>query len=409
MITKLFQRTALAALCLSILSSNLAAWCCDDIDIHGFISQGVIKSSDNKYFGDSDDTMFDFHEVGLNFSTQVSCDPCDIWAGIQLFTRDLGCIGNNDIIIDWAIIQYTYADWLGFRVGKVKLPLALYNKSRDADVCRTWILYPQSVYDEMFRDYAVAHWGFSIFGNVPLCFAGDVDYEVALGALDLDGESKVLSDAQFLVRMALGVATINDFKASCDYSAVFHLSWNTCLDGLRIGGAYARDRVKLKMLFPSIAVPMTQGSVKVVYEIDVFNAYIEYVWDCLTLTAEYLRMTADMTQDVVAGTGIPGVTTSSTGWDHIGYYFMAEYNVTDCWTVGGYYAISFPDAADKHSTVFKYRRDYDLTLRYDFSDCLALKVEFHKFKGAAHLSQIDNNFTAEEHWYMGLGKVSLAF
>ena len=42
------------------------------INIHGFISQGYLKSSDNNYQGNTEDGTFEFNEIGLTFSTELT-------------------------------------------------------------------------------------------------------------------------------------------------------------------------------------------------------------------------------------------------------------------------------------------------------------------------------------------------
>jgi hypothetical protein len=42
------------------------------LQLHGFASQAVVQTSDNRWFGDSDGTSFDFTEIGLNASLRVN-------------------------------------------------------------------------------------------------------------------------------------------------------------------------------------------------------------------------------------------------------------------------------------------------------------------------------------------------
>ncbi len=59
-----------------------------EVDIHGFISQGYIKSSEYNYIvSDSEDGSFQFNEFGINFTSNLTDD---IHMGMQLIARDLG-------------------------------------------------------------------------------------------------------------------------------------------------------------------------------------------------------------------------------------------------------------------------------------------------------------------------------
>lgn len=66
--------------------------------------------------------------------------------GMQLFAFDRGNYGRDKVTIDWAYGDYRVNDWLGFRAGKVKIPLGLYNEARDNDALRTFIFLPQQAY-----------------------------------------------------------------------------------------------------------------------------------------------------------------------------------------------------------------------------------------------------------------------
>ncbi len=64
----------------------------EDFVIHGFVSQGYLKSTDNNYLGKSKNGSYEFNEIGLNIALPIA-DALRF--GIQLFSRDLGDEGNN--------------------------------------------------------------------------------------------------------------------------------------------------------------------------------------------------------------------------------------------------------------------------------------------------------------------------
>ncbi|MGB5159306.1 hypothetical protein [Desulfobacterium sp. N47] len=70
------------------------------VSIHGFISQGFLTSGEYNYLAHNSKTgSFEYNEMGINFSKQVT-DKLRI--GAQIFSRDLGDVGNNKVTIDWA-------------------------------------------------------------------------------------------------------------------------------------------------------------------------------------------------------------------------------------------------------------------------------------------------------------------
>ncbi|MFH2000258.1 MAG: hypothetical protein ABIK28_11295, partial [Planctomycetota bacterium] len=84
----------------------------EKINIHGFISQGFMRSNHNNYLTSTKDGSYQFNEVGLNFSTELTEN---LHAGLQFISRDLGRFGNNEIKLDWAFFDYRWRDWLGVR------------------------------------------------------------------------------------------------------------------------------------------------------------------------------------------------------------------------------------------------------------------------------------------------------
>ena len=64
----------------------------DTVDIHGFISQGYLKSDQNNFLAETEEGSFQFNEMGLNFNQDVTHD---LRIGIQFFSRDLGKNGND--------------------------------------------------------------------------------------------------------------------------------------------------------------------------------------------------------------------------------------------------------------------------------------------------------------------------
>ena len=62
-------------LCLGLILSLLTVWGAPagaaeiaGIDIHGFISQGYLQSTDNNYLANTDKGTFEFNEAAINFS-----------------------------------------------------------------------------------------------------------------------------------------------------------------------------------------------------------------------------------------------------------------------------------------------------------------------------------------------------
>ena len=95
-----WKRQTLLAWMLAVVLSPLPAVAqglSDEIQVHGLVSQGYMRSTDNNYLANTADGTFEFNEAIVNFSTQVSEN---LRVGLQLLSRDLGKEGNNSVTPD---------------------------------------------------------------------------------------------------------------------------------------------------------------------------------------------------------------------------------------------------------------------------------------------------------------------
>ena len=120
-----------------------------------------------------------FTEFGVNVSTSIT-DRLRV--GAQLYDRNLGQLGQYHPSLDWAVADYRFRGWLGFRGGKVKTTLGLYTDSQDLDFLHVFALLPQSIYPTDLRDATIAHLGGDVYGNLPLPRRlGDLSYTAYAG------------------------------------------------------------------------------------------------------------------------------------------------------------------------------------------------------------------------------------
>ena len=158
----------------------------EKFDVHGFLSQGFLLSEHNNFYADTEDGTFQFNETGVNFLTNLT-DRLHV--GMQLFSRDLGDISNNEILLDWAYGDYRWKDEFGIRAGKIKVPYGLYNETRDIDAVRTGIFLPQSIYAETERDLFNSAYGIDVYGYLDLKSWGYLSYQAQYGGKDVTKDS----------------------------------------------------------------------------------------------------------------------------------------------------------------------------------------------------------------------------
>lgn len=368
----------------------------DSVDIHGYVSQGFMWSNKNDFLAHSSDGSFEFNEFGINFSAELTEQ---LHAGLQFFSRDLGSLGNNDVGLDWAFVDYRYQDWLGLRAGKIKTPYGLYNETRDIDMLRTCILLPQGVYNEGFRDTLAGVQGLGAYGNVPVGPVGDLDYQALVGTVNIPANSGV----GIALNEALGMQVD---RVEAETGQIYSLKWDTPLDGLLLGGSFLQVNLRANGTVQGIgAVESKTDPVNM----RVFSA--EYTWDNLVVAAEWQRMeTKSSVMELTHGSTIVTQRTKREA-----YYLSAAYRFTDLFELGSYYSIYYPDARDKDgsSLVAQSRpahgawlKDFALTGRFDLTENWVFKLEGHWMDGSAGLSP---SLNPEGTWFLALAKLTASF
>lgn len=354
--------TTLALLCASFTTTRASAAEVGSEDglalsVHGFASQGFILTLKNDYLAEgTKHGSFEFSEVGINFTTNLTDK---LRTGVQFFAQDLGPSGNFDAKIDWFYIDYRLKDWLGIRVGRLKIPYGLHNEIQDVDSARVPVLLPQSVYPLQTREILFAQTGAELYGFVRSRSLGALDYRAFAGTIFLDADSLTPRGANLA------------FAFHVPYVAGGRLLWETPLEGLRVGGSFEAVRLDATAFIPTLA------PVKIRSDSTSWIASAEYAASDLVLTAEYARSHSKQSSDQ------PMV---SPATDSLGEraYAMATYRVAAWLQPGAYYSVFFPDVYNRHG---RENRQFDVaaTLRFDINSYWLVKLEGHYMAGTAGL------------------------
>jgi len=200
-----------------------------NLEAHGFVSFGYLETDRNNWLGSTTGGTGEFWEAAAN----VIARPLDrLRIGAQLFARDLVKYDNGRVDLDWAYADYRLADAVGVQVGRVKLPVALYNDSLDIDAGRTQIFLAPAVYALRARDLFISTDGGKVYGSLNLGGAGALDYAGFVGAKSIDPEAGF---ATFMSELGLG-PVIDDISA--DWLAGAMLHWTTPITGLGIRASF---------------------------------------------------------------------------------------------------------------------------------------------------------------------------
>lgn len=358
---------------------------------HGFVSQGFLFSSTYDYLGKSADGSFKFTEAGLN----TSFNPLPrTRIAAQGFTYDVGKAGDYDVVLDYALAEYTFNSYFGIRAGRIRRPEGIYNDIQDVDLARTWVLLPQGMYDARWRDFYVSVDGGEIFGTLPLGPGGSLGYGFYYGLQHpkLDGG---LSLQKANLPPYSPLVAINSPQLGGG-----QLWWNTPVNGLRAGAALNYDRdLKFRVATgrQSLGSPFTQ------------HYSLEYNWNSWTFQAEYLRFRINYEN---TGGGPPP---STKLIEPDSWYVGAAYRFNKWFEAGTYYSEYYADLNNRQGAGLQFhsdasQKDAALALRFDATDWWIIKAELHYIRGTAQLlDNADNPVRNDDGWWMVGLKTTFSF
>jgi hypothetical protein len=381
------------------------------ITFHGFASQGYLASSSYSFLAGNtkDGGSFEFSEFGLNASMSPFAHTR---VAAQAFMFDVGNVGNYEPVLDYALVDYNFADEFGIRAGRIRRPMGIYNHIQDVDLARVSVLLPQGMYNARWRDFSASIDGGSVYGNVGLSKAGSFSYELYGGVINLSQQGGVARQVENnLVGSGLSLNSVNG-----NPQVGGQLWWNTPVDGLRAGVALAENfgfTFDASGNFSSPAGPLTvtrHSRFNVPWE----QYSLEYQRNKWTFQAEFKQQTLiekDTTTQTFSAfpaadnTAVSRSVSSSGTW-----YAGAAYEVNNWLQVGSYYTEYYNDIDHPYSSSLNYQKDLALSFRFDPKPWWIIKVEGHYNHGTALLYDNAHNPTQGNNgWFMLALKSTVSF
>jgi hypothetical protein len=283
----------------------------------------------------------------------------------------MGQIGRGNVQIDWAYGDYRVRDWLGFRGGKIKAPMGLFNEIEDTDTLFNWVLLPQGMYEADFRSYNVPVVGGSIYGRIKLPKGGSVTYQLFGGqrGVTANDGSPLLTWQLYRI----------DQRAMSGYTYGGDFKWRTPIKGLTAGVSFDNAR----LYAPHANWPINPYGIPLVLSIDSATSREIY-------SVEFQRGKLDLAAEGkhephwVANNGVAVGTTPRESW-----YVMGSYHFTDKLTVGSYFSRvwgtnfngTFRWAYYDPSKPEFYANDTVANARYDINRFVYVKLEGHYIDG----------------------------
>lgn len=375
-------------------SSLIASEVTDNhFQIHGFLTQAYVKTTDNSFFGDSEDGSFDFREIGVNASYRINPG---LMFSAQALSRKAGEMYDGSLDIDYAQIDYTYynndASRYGLLLGRTKSTLGFYNDSRDVAATRPGIFMPQAIYWDRVRNMVLSTDGIQLYA----------DYTSGLHRFNLHlfgGKTPIDENVEnTYIDPALN-ATLDQDGVTTGGRLLYE--W----DGGRIRLALSNALLELdshSSLFPPGRVDIDYWVLSAQYNHGPWRFTYEYMEEPIDYQGyQNLLENFDTTVD--------------------GFYFQGDYRFLDNWELLVRYEESHYDKDDQSGAIIStisglpaytfYSKVWTAGLLWEPTEQLMLRAEFSQVEGTIFLSNLENPIPANrvKDWNLFSLLVSYSF
>jgi hypothetical protein len=360
--------------------------------VHGFVTQAYVKTTENQFFGDSKDGSFDFRELGINVSYRLS--PSTLLAA-QLLSRRAGEMYDGSIDLDYAHIDHTLHmdedSRIGIILGRNKNTFGFYNDTRDVAATRPGIFMPQAIYWDRVRNMVLANDGGQLYGETQI-------------------------DDHFFELRLIGGETLLDENVE---NAYLNPALNPKLDndGITLGGRllYEWDGGRFRLALSGATLTMdAQTAMLPPGEIDL---------DYLVLSAQYNNgpwsFTLEYMEEPLDYRGFNGMMDIADTTLN-GYYLQGNYRIDADWELFARYEESHYNKNDEDGksgnlltgmpehTFFS--ELWTLGVLWEPTERLMLRAEFSRIEGTIFLSNLENPpGTTERDWNLFSLLVSYSF
>jgi len=232
-----------------------------------------------------------------------------------------------------------------------------------------------------------------------LSSAGALSYEAYAGYVNIAADSGVAAR----INNSLQGGQVTSFDPML--IAGSQLWWNTPVEGLRFGAAFAYGfNFDYNLTVPTGSPPPFPSSVslRATSQITLQQYSAEYLWDNWTFQAEYYI--TQFPQDTSSPSGSVRAFDVDYSW-----YGGAAYRFNKWLELGGYYTEYYTNKPLTSGSDGS-QKDAALSLRFDPKAWWAFKVEGHYIRGTALLDDnADNPVRNDNGWFMLMVKTTVSF
>lgn len=144
------------------------------VSIHGYLNQAYAVSENHQIFGIPTEGTTDYRDLALQF--RYDQDRRNTFL-LQLRQERLGESPSEteDVELDWAFYQRHVSDRLSFKVGRVPLPLGIFNEAGGAATTSPFYKPPNEFYDRQYTSKTLEGVLGSVSLGAPAGWSFDVD------------------------------------------------------------------------------------------------------------------------------------------------------------------------------------------------------------------------------------------
>ena len=357
-------------------------------EVHGFLTQGFVKTTANSFFGDSEDGSFDFTELGVN----ATWEPFpNLRLSGQLLSRRAGEMDDGSPRVDFALADLSIASAVDTKfnilVGRVKNPIGLYNETRDVAFTRPGVFLPQTVYFQRVRSLALSADGIALKLN-RFFDVGNLEVQLGLGDPIID------ENVEFAY---LGRGFAGDYEAD-GLSWVGRIMFETPDQRWR----FALSAAETSLDFDGAEEDLVgTGGTDLLFMV----ASAQYSAKTITVSLEYV-------QHPVGYSGFAGTLFQGASPTAEGYYLQAHWKLAADLALMLRYERGYIDKSDRNGNIFKsttglpahsrFHKAFAFGARWDASPDFAFFAEYQHSKGTFTLSNRENlnPFDTERDWDM---------
>ncbi|MEM9291843.1 MAG: hypothetical protein AAGD01_09190 [Acidobacteriota bacterium] len=342
------------------------------------------RTGDQRVLGLEEDGSWEYRNAALQLRYDVNPKNTFI---VQLSHRDYGDspIGDieDEVELDWLFYEYRFNDSYSLKLGRVPVPVGIFNEYRDVGTLLPFFRPSFNFYREgSFVSETVD--GAIFVGRVFQDSNWSLDFDIFYGEFDLVEQAGLTAD--------------NVFEAEATDDIGFQLWLNSPVDGLRFGFGGQRYDVE------------GSGFHTAKDEWETWYASVDGVFDRWTARAEYKYLSLPSDNTVIVGGELELFT----------WYFQLGFNITDALSiwVQPEFADVEQDGINLRRIDFVQRDDLGFSLVYAIRPNIVLKAEYHEetFESIVGFGvEIENgiptlvfSFDEFESEYI-IGSVSLSF